>query len=359
MNIDKINKKLKEFDTLNKKKKKKVIDAILVDDEFREWLYQISDKSGPKLTTIGKKIFNNMSKPEVVQYLVSYMENTDNLDHTSYCILYMSIENGVEMVNKYAAEVSKRYKDGGIDRKKYEDIAKKNEKYSKNLQDLLYICKSRCKKDMKEIEARTVIPMGIIRATYFITPNRKYIKPDMIDKYTENLLNEIYTYVSEKGINGEVRNFKWGSFFGRIFGGQNMNRIIVALMSEGDSKIDRYRASEFFNDVKTIWNSITNFILFNLEKMPYKEREELLRTYFNKVDPSDGSRRFKVLSIPNRFENTQKALLPYIEKISYMLDNGSDKEEVVEKEEKKVRVEEDDRVEYVSTYVEESEEEDE
>lgn len=320
---DKAMKKLGKFGELPEKKKKKLFTTIFAEPEFRQWMFGVGDQKDaqPMNPTMVQKIFSALARPDVVKALTSYIdENSNKLDRTSYTLAFMVVDQGIEEANRANGEVYEESKNGNLSVKDTKSYKQKSEVYLENLAKLMAIIKERCAGEVKDICRKANLPKGLVYTTFFIVPGREFIPKYKITMYMNQILREIYKYTEANGMES-IQSIRWGNLFGNFFGMELTTSAAVAVLLEGVKRIEPYQDSENFNNVKSVWNSLTNFALSELDNAPENIRKQMIELYIKKLNniAKNGNMptlRVDILELPKSFANLSDTVSRYSNKIN-------------------------------------------
>ena len=321
---DKILKKLDKFEELSKKKQRKVFDTIILSEDFRNWFYNVGDaqKQQPMTKPMVDKIFDAMASPKILKRLNKYLEDlsADKYDQTTCSIVFVIIEDAIEISNSANNQITIAYKNGEIVSKEAKAYKEKSDIYAQIISEILDNLKERAKENVKEIARKSNLPKELIYTTCFLVPDRKYVQKHKISMYMNQILQEIYKWVGNNGIE-DIQSIRWGSYFGKYFGNELTSSAAVSVLLEGVRRIDVYRDTEYFEDVRKVWDSLTSFALTELDKAPENVRRQMIEIYIKRVDKlyKDGNNpklRVDLLNIPSDFSNLTNTLKRYSNRIS-------------------------------------------
>lgn len=323
-NYDKIAKKLGKFDELSNKKQGKVLEAILCGDEFRDWFYGTGENSNeqPMTKPMVDKIFGSLAAPKTMKRLTKFIKNktTEDFDHTACTIAFLVVEQAIEASNAANREISEGYKNGDLASKDAKNYKEKSEKYSEYISDLMNAIKDHARSEVKEICRKTNLPKGMVFTTYFMIPDRKYVPKYKIGMYVNQLLQEIYKWTGNSGIE-DIPSVKWGSYFGTFFGSDMTTSAAISILLEGVRRIDAFRDTEHFDDVRQVWDSLTNFAMNELDRAPENVRRQMIEIYLKRIDRifrngNNPRLRVDMLNIPTNFQNLADTVSKYTERIA-------------------------------------------
>lgn len=327
---DKIVKKLEKFDELPEKKQKKTLNRVFCDESFREWFYGVGDNkdSQPMNNTMIQKLFNLLARPVVVKVLIDFINSQDSetFDRTSCAIAFLVIDNGIDALNKANGDVSEESKNGSLSNKELRTYKERSERYTEYMGDLLNAIKEKSGREVKEICKKCNLPKTLVYTTYFIVPGRKYVPKYKVSMYMNQILRETYKYVGSNGLEN-IEMIRWGSLFGPYFGSDMTTSAAVSILLEGVKRIEAYQSTEYFDDVKCIWNSLTNFALSELDNAPENVRRQMVELYIKKIDRlyrnGNGPRlRVNVLQLPSEFNNLIGTISRYSDRIESIVKTG-------------------------------------
>ena len=119
----------------------------------------------------------------------------------------------------------------------------------------------------------------------------------------------------------DVASIRWGSYFGTYFGSEMASSAALSVLLEGVSRINMYRDLEHFDDVRKVWDSLTNFALAELDRAPENVRRQMIELYIKRIEKlfrnGNGPRlRVDILNIPNAFNHLSNTITQYTNRIS-------------------------------------------
>ena len=187
--------------------------------------------------------------------------------------------------------------------------------------------KDKARPEVKEICKKTNLPKAMVFTTYFMVPGRKYIPKHKIGMYVNQLLQEIYKWTGNSGME-DISAIKWGSYFGSFFGSEMTSSASISILLEGVKRIDGYRDTDHFDDVREVWDSLTNFALSELDRAPENIRRQMIELYLKRIDRifhnGNGPRlRVDMLNIPNNFQQLVDTVSRYTERIARITKAGN------------------------------------
>ena len=321
---DKLAKKLGKFNDLSNKKQSKVLETIFCSEEFRDWFYGVGENANdqPMTKPMVNKIFSSLAAPQVMKRATKFVKNktSEEFDHNACSIAFLVVEQAIETSNNASREISESYKNGELASKEAKNYKAKSEQYNEYIANFMDALKDKARPEVKEICKKTNLPKGLVFTTYFMIPGRKYIPKHKIGMYVNQLLQEIYKWTGNSGIE-DIHSIKWGSYFGNFFGSEMTSSAAISILLEGVRRIDAYRDTEHFDDVRAVWDSLTNFAMTELDKAPEAVRRQMIEIYVKRIDRifrnGNGPRlRVDMLNIPNSFQNLAETVSHYTDRIS-------------------------------------------
>ncbi len=332
-NYDKVMKKLDKFDDLSKKKKEKLFDEIFLSNDFRNWFYGFGDPSeNPPMTKpMVEKLFSILANPKYIRKVTKYINNKtyEEFDHTAGSIAFLIIDQAVDSLNKANKEIGVDYKAGEINSKFAKEFKEKSETYSTYVSDLMEALKDKARNEVKSICKKSGLPRALVFTTYFQIPAKKYIQKFKTTMYVNQFLRDIYRWVGSNGIE-DVSSIRWGSYFGSLFGGDLVASVALAIMLEGVRRIDDYRDYDHFDDVREVWDSLTNFAITELDNAPENVRRQMLDIYVKRIsrlfNNGNGPRlRVDLLNLPSTFHNLTGTISQYADRIAAITRSKNDR----------------------------------
>lgn len=328
---DKLAKKLGKFNDLSNKKQGKVLETIFCSDDFRAWFYGVGENANeqPMTKPMVTKIFAALSNPVTMKRVTKFIKNKtpEDFDHSACSIGFLIVEQAIEASNNANREISEGYKNGDLASKEAKEFKAKSERYSEYVADLMSALKDKARPEVKEICKKTNLPKAMVFTTYFMVPGRKYIPKHKIGMYVNQLLQEIYKWTGNSGME-DISAIKWGSYFGSFFGSEMTSSASISILLEGVKRIDGYRDTDHFNDVREVWDSLTNFALSELDRAPENIRRQMIELYLKRIDRifhnGNGPRlRVDMLNIPNNFQQLVDTVSRYTERIARITKAGN------------------------------------
>ena len=320
---EKIINKLTNFGELPEKKQKKTMAKIFSNPDFKDWYYGVGEMKDrqPMTPAMIQKLFNLLARPQALQTLIEYVRdcNHEEFDHTSCSLAFMVVDEGIEALNKANDELNNDAKNGEISSKDFKAYKHKSEKYTEYVGELLDALKDKCSGVVKELSKKSNLDKTLVYTLYFLVPDRKYIPKYKITTYLNPMLREVYKWVAANGVES-ASYLRWGYLFGHFFGNELTTSVAISILLEGVKRIEPYQDSDNFNDVKSVWNSLTNFALSELDNAPENVRKQMMELYIKKIDRifknGNGPRlRVNILDIPREFSNLADTVMNYSEKI--------------------------------------------
>lgn len=321
---NKVIKKLKKLDELKKSKQKKTLDSIFLSDDFKEWVYGVGETNKPQTAEMVKYVFECLAKPKNLKIVIKYLQNTNDekYDRSSSCITYLIIEQAVTMINDAENDFYKEYKDGSINSKEVKGYKEKVEVYNKLVEKLTEAAYDKCSSHIKGIAKASNLSKDFVRMTYFIVPDTKYVPKYKISSYMEELLSTMYSAVGNNGLDN-IYHVKWDSYFESLFGKNQVASVALAIIMEGMNRIDRYRDLKNFDDVRSVWDSLTTFALKELNDVPEHVRRQMLDIYLKRMAKITRkgvpNLRVDMLNIPLEYSNLVNSMKKYADRLMDMI----------------------------------------
>ena len=321
--FDKCVKKLEKFDELPAKKKKKLFSTIFCGKEFREWYFQVGESKDnqPMTNAMIKKLMNLLARPQIIRELKEFIDSQDyeTFDHTTAYLAFMVADTGVDSLNTANSGIKEESDNGLMSTNDVRKYSEKSEKYMSLISDFLDVLKDKLHKEIKNISNRSNLPKDMIRALYCVVPGKAYIPPYKVSGYTSMLLREAYKYTGANGID-DIRSIRWGEMFKTFFGDNMTPSVALAILMEGVKRIENYADTDHFQDVKSIWNSLTNYALAELDNASEETRRQMMELYIKKASKlfhnGNGPKmRINILAVPSEFSRLHETVMRYSDRI--------------------------------------------
>ena len=322
---DKVINKLGKFDELSEKKQKKWLRVIFCEKDFREWFYGVGDSATdqPKTNVMVQRIMKAMARPRQLKALTALIKDSDHqeFDHTSCALAFLVAEEAIESIRSANQDKSEEYKSGSISNREAKDYKELSNKYSALISNLTEALKDKASGAVKDISRKSNLPRGLVFTTYFLVPGREYIPKYKISMYTNSILKEVYKWAGSNGLE-DIDMIRWGNLFGPYFGTEMTTSAAVAVLLEGVGRINNYKDCDHFNDVRSVWNSLTVFALAELDNAPENVRRQMVELYIKRIDRISHNNhgqlprlRVNLLSVPADFSNLAETVLKYEDRI--------------------------------------------
>ena len=326
---EKVIKKLsKSEDDYSKKKRKKLFTNLFHSDEFKEWIYgiNINEKDRDKDTREDLELFLDViSKPINIKSFISYMNDTnfDDFDHTCACIAYMFLENSVDTLNHLKNDMNERYRNGSLNSKNVKLYEEKANAYSKLIEKMAETITDKVSPDVKRISKRANLPKNFIRSLYFIVPGTRFVPKYRIGTYMDYILKEIYTYTGKNGLEN-ISLINWHNYFEDVFNPKQTGSTAIAILMEGVRRIDDYQDLEYFDNVREIWDSLTDYAMREMDSLPEGVRRQMIEIYMKKIDKvfrngHGPTLRVNLLQVPVEYENLANTMNRYMHRLSKII----------------------------------------
>lgn len=272
---------------LSNEQRKDIMDRVFYEDAFRDWFYQTPRNNChiPCDKDHINPLFNLLAKPQPMQTLIKYIEgsNREEFDRTSCCIAWIVAEKAVDAANRANQLTDEQYQRGEIDRETARSYRGRSEAFGKIIEDLITQIRKKVEYSVSEMSKKTNLPEALIYSTYFIVPGRDYVPKGKIGHYVKKLLEEIYQWTGNNGLD-DARIIHWGPFFGNYFGNSLTSSAAVSILLEGVSRIETYQSLDHFDDVSTVWDSLTDFALKELNRASDEVRTQMIELYMKRLE---------------------------------------------------------------------------
>ena len=317
-NYEKVVKKLKNFGELSKKKQSKLLTRIFIEDEFRDWYFN-TNGDGTVSSPMIHELFEALADPAVLRKLTDFID-PQTMDRTSMNLVFMAAAQATEQLNGCTNSVIESRRSGDISDSDAKKFKQQIEHYQGIVAELLDALRHSMKGEVNDLANRTNLPKSIIFATMTMVPGRKYIPKFKVHNYVNLILPEIYSAFSHRA-DVEGASIKWGSYFGNFFGSEMTTSAAISILTEGVKHIDQYRDSANFDSVCTVWDSLTNFALSELDRAPENVRRQMMDIYVKRIDRmfrrGNGQRlRVDMLNLPAQYRNLSETVRKYADSIS-------------------------------------------
>ena len=319
---DKTLRVLQDFKHYSSKKQRKIMKALFYDDTFIEWLFQ--PKRVPNLKETVSAMYEQFTKPTVMNAMVEAVKDEGYREFTrSHSTFMFSVANiAIQANNDMLEDIVKKKKEGDISPKEARRLVEKIDDANEIVAEMIKVAKKIIKRDASELARESHLPKYICMTALHSIPEPKYIDRDKIGFYLNNLMNSIYSEVEE---NGEFESgVRWKAFFKEVVGKDNVAEAATFILLEGVHRIDKYSNSR---DVKTCWDSLTQFALRELNDAPQQLRQQMIELYIKRIEKMFANKSFDLrvdlTDISEKlFPNLVDTITKYTEKITNILTRG-------------------------------------
>lgn len=317
--------KLEDFKNLNSKKQEKLINRLLSDDEFIEWLFDSSkDKSNAPVTAKQvDRLYSALTKPRVMITLTNVIkdEGYESYKRSHATFLYSICNFAIEVNNQRIEMIAEDVSTGEISKRDGKEAKAKLEKYSEIIADLLKCARKIIKSDAKQLSRETNLTRDLCQNAFWHVPDPEYVPAFKVGFYLNGLLNIIYDDAAEYGFGLKTPN--WRTFFKTIFGKRNLPSAATFILLEGVNRIDKYKDLDSIDAVKDCWDSLTEFALKILDEQPDEIRSQMLELYIKRVEKMFNNNsydlRVNLLSLPKQFKRLINTVTNYKDKLKAIL----------------------------------------
>lgn len=304
--IEKILRKIERIGNMGTKERAKFFERLLKNGDFMKFLFDpFTNEKDPAqkkiLSDQVQEMYNMFSLQESIEAFNKMLKNqgesssNDFYEYSFYpketrtmgrsqATFLNSIANiALEEMNSTLRDATKKKTKGDITSAEARDIADDMDEYKSEIQKLLKRIKKLIREDVKSIYKKTGMPEEIIRIALVNVPDPKYVNRYKLVFYMNNVLNLIYETAYHMEGN-ECRNINaktWVRFFKEIFGEDNVVECATFILLEGVNRYDKYRDSQ---NVKKIWDSLTDFALSSLDAAPEKLRTQMMDLYTKRIE---------------------------------------------------------------------------
>lgn len=318
---EKLIRKLREFNKLSKSKQEGLIEDILTDKNFAEFLYK--PKGIPNLATVVGDMYAGLSKPAVIKTIVRYVEDEgyEEFNRTHAAFLYNLCNLALETNNDREKERVEKKRSGTMSNKEFQETGDRIEEYAKLINRLFKCVKKINKKSANSLSEESNVSGAIVKAAMYSVPTPAMIDRFKIGRYLDVMLTNMYDKIEEKRINVDSAN--WRVFFKELFGKDNLAEVATFLLLEGHNRRDKYSCDE----VIRCWDSLTEFALKQINDSPEMIRDHMMELYLKRVARmfTNGTYELRVdmLSIPKlsgyKYPNLTDTISKYLDKLEDVL----------------------------------------
>lgn len=307
-------KRLENFDNISKSKQRKVVEELLTDKEVPNFLYRPKDI--PNLSEVVSAFYTGLTKTSVLRNIVRFIEDEgyDEFNRTYACFFYAIVSIAIESANELASENADKRKDGEISNREFREKSDKIDEYVALVNRLFKLAKKIVKSEAKELSDDTNIPFKLARLACLMVPDKQYIDHHKIGSMLYLLLEEWYDNIDDVE-SVSALSIRWKGVFRHLFGKENLPEVATYLLLEGHSRKDKKCKSA---RAEKLWDSLTEFALYQINEAPEQVRDHMLELYIKKVSRmfTNGTYELRVdlLSLPDMSGKTLSNLASSITK---------------------------------------------
>lgn len=319
----KLIRRLSDFEKMGKNKQNRVIEDLMCDKEFAQFLFQPKDV--PNLTEVVEQLYIGLSKIAVLKTIVKYIEEEgyDEFTRTQACFFYSIVSIALETANDMTKEASEKRKAGEISNREYNDRTERVEEYTKLIKRLFKSAKKIVKSEAKEIASESGLPYDLARIGCFMIPEKQYFDRHKIGRLLYLLLEEWYENIDE--VESSMVSIKWKTVFKYLFGKENLAEVATYLLLEAHRRKDKFASKK---KSEKLWDSLTEYALYQMNEAPEQVRDQMIELYLKKVSRmfTNGTYELRadLLSIPQMdgarsLSNLTSSILKYKDKLEEVL----------------------------------------
>lgn len=330
-NIEKVIRKIENLPQLPKHERPALLLAILSDEDVLQWIFN-PPENDPDVVTQENKLYEAFCDSDILKALNKINDEYEDgdLSRTAANVLRtiatLCKNNIAELIN----DLGKDRKNGKIGKNVYDVEVEKLEKHFK-----------RAKKVEKELIPKIIaakvsgvskdtgVPKSIVSYVLTHTPGPKFITKKTLDYYVNITLTYLYDVI-EKSPNELYDVFpkkasrRWTTFFGEIFGNNNIEDIAMIVLLEGIKR----KKSGCSSTLENCWNSLTVWALDNLEGSEDNTRDQMLEIYvkrlINMFTGNSLDLRVDLLKIPaDRYPKLSKSIDKFRDQIKPIMTGKS------------------------------------
>lgn len=279
--------KLNDFGKLSKSKQQNLIEDMLTNRTFAEFLFKekLTDPQGTM-----EKFYTALVRPSVLKALVNYVEDEgyDEFNRTHATFFYSICSVALDVNNDREQERVKKRRDGQISNREFQELGDKIEQYTKLVNRLFKACKKIVKSEAEELAEDANLPTYITKMALYNVPSPSMIARERIGKFLNILMAEIYEKVQEKQYS--VSGVDWKVFFKELFGKDNLAEVATFLLLEKHSRLTKFN-DEYVNEC---WESLTEFALTQINNAPEQLRDKMVELYLKRIDSMFRNGKFEL-----------------------------------------------------------------
>lgn len=286
--INKVIVALRNFPHLNKKKRFRIIEELLYDEEFISWLFQPDEV--PNLTEIVEELYTELVTPDVIATIVRVMDvDGETSFNRSVATFLTTVANiAIQQMNEDLDDYDSKRKQSYVSQRDRKKMSMYADEMNKLISKLIKRARTIIKKDAKVLSEECRLPRYLCVNALTSIPDPKYVDHSRIGYYMNTLFTSIYSDVNMYG-DFESRP-RWKPFFKVLFGKDNVVEVATFILLEGVHRIDKLH--DHPTDVRACWDSLTEFALEELNDSPTAVRDHMIEIYMKKLDKMFGNGTF-------------------------------------------------------------------
>lgn len=312
---------------LSPKKRRKIIDKILSDDDVMTFLFIPTKVDKNVSTDYVKELYRRMTSPVAINAIARILARLDpgELDRTRSTFLTSLCNIAIEQNNESLREADRMKEKKAISSAELHEITDIIEDMNEDIVYILKFLKKNVKSEAKRLSEVTDIPVCVCQLGLSTIPEQKYVDRYKVGFYLNRFLGQVYSDVNEYG-SFNVIDVDWAKFFTNIFGKENVLEVATFILLEGVNRIDKYKDSK---SVKTCWNSLTDFALKYLNDAPDANRRQMIELYIKRIDKMFQNNVFDLrvdltkLSEIN-YPRLVDTIIKYADKITEIINKGTE-----------------------------------
>ena len=126
-----------------------------------------------------------------------------------------------------------------------------------------------------------------------------------------------------------INSIKWHNYFQALFGDNSTASTALSIVLEGVRRIDPFRDAPHFDDVRAVWDSLTEYALKELDSAPEGVRRQMMDIYLKKVnhlftDGTGARLRIDMLNIPSEYGNLARTMSHYVDRLAKIMHRNVD-----------------------------------
>ena len=304
MNIAKTMDKLQRYSELSDKKQNKLVVMLFEDEEFLEWLFGSNGDVQASRQEL-EKLYFSLSNSFVLYKITEYLRESDDIlnPRTTYYIITNILTSSVNRLNSESSRIVEKYNEHESDMYTTREANKSLSSYKKNLEKIDGLLEEIYGGVINKINKYSNVPNPLIKECYGKVPDLRFILK--MGMYVNEVLKSIYEYFGKVGADVYI---KWEPFFAGVFTEESISEVVISILLEGNSKIERYKDLPYFDEIPMVWDSLSTFALEELDKLDHSILSRVLDNYINRCSRimrkhPDTTLRVNLLNTPKEYGN--------------------------------------------------------